>query len=128
MFAELAESLLQEGQRVRFTASGESMSPAIGDGEVVLVEPLAPGSLRVGDIFLYRAERGLRAHRLKRIDGDLLTFRGDRAVDDDPPVSRAAVAGRVIAVDRNGRAVGLTGKVARFDHLLHRAWHRIAGY
>jgi phage repressor protein C with HTH and peptisase S24 domain len=124
MFEELLDSLLNEGRRVRFTARGESMNPAIADGEVVIVEPL--GTLHTGEIFLYRSERGLRAHRLVRIEGDQLIFRGDRAVDDDPPVTRDAVAGRVIAVERGGRAVGLVGVGARLRHFVDRAWRRFS--
>jgi phage repressor protein C with HTH and peptisase S24 domain len=126
MFEELVDSLLNEGRRIRFTARGESMWPAVADGEVVIVEP--PGTLRTGEIFLYRSDRGLRAHRLLRIESDQLIFRGDRAVDDDPPVSRGAVAGRVIAVERGGRVVGLVGMRARLRRLLHRAWHRVARF
>jgi phage repressor protein C with HTH and peptisase S24 domain len=123
MFEELLDSLLNEGRRVRFTARGESMQPAIGDGEVVIVEPLA--TLRTGEIFLYRSGRGLRAHRLVRIDGDQLIFRGDRAVDDDPPVTRDAVAGRVIAVERGGREVGLVGVGAGLRHFVERLRRRV---
>jgi phage repressor protein C with HTH and peptisase S24 domain len=124
MFEELLDALLKEGQRVRFTARGESMRPAIADGEAVVVEPLT--TLCPGEIFLYRGERGLRAHRLLRIEGEHLIFRGDRAVDDDPPVPRETVAGRVIAVERGGREVGLVGMRARVRWWLDRARRRIS--
>ena len=117
MFLELSAELLAEGYGVRFRAGGNSMHPAIRDGEAVRVEPVCACEIRRGDVILYRAARGLTAHRVLRIEknGDgASTFhlRGDACTSDDEPVTVAQVMGRVTEVERGGASVALTGRAA----------------
>jgi hypothetical protein len=89
------------------------MSPAIRDGEAVTVAPVRASEVRRGDIILYRAERGLIAHRVLRLRGEtdapVFITRGDAATSCDAPVSASQVLGRVICVERNGRPLSLKG-------------------
>lgn len=98
MLPSLVASFLREGKTVRFVANGLSMQPLINDGETIVVEPVQ--SLRRGEIYVYENDKGIIAHRLIKIDGERLTFRGERAIDNDPPVTRERVIGRVVAVER----------------------------
>jgi len=95
---DLVVSFLREGKTVRFVANGLSMQPVINDGETIVVEPVV--KLRRGEIYVYEKGDGIIVHRLIRIDGDRLTFRGERAIDNDPPVARDRVIGRVVTVKR----------------------------
>lgn len=111
-FLALAHSLLAEGRAVRFRASGWSMHPAIDDGEAITVEPIAAGTIRVGDVLLCRKGRGVVAHRVTAIDESSeprrLVLRGDAAATADKSIVDADVWGRVVAVERNGRTVRLS--------------------
>jgi len=73
MFPELITELLQDGYKVNFSAPGHSMYPTILANETILVEPIAPGTVRLGDIVLYRTNGRLVAHRVIRIDKDKFT-------------------------------------------------------
>jgi signal peptidase I len=113
MFQEISTALLADGYSVRFRPGGNSMSPAIRDGEAVTVAPVLACEVRRGDIILYRAERGLIAHRVTQLMGEtgapVFITRGDSATSCDAPVSAQQVLGRVICVERNGRPQSLKG-------------------
>jgi len=70
MFPELITELLQDDYKVNFSAPGHSMFPTILANETILVEPIDPGTVRLGDIILYRSSGRLIAHRVIRIDND----------------------------------------------------------
>ncbi|QWZ08980.1 signal peptidase I [Nocardioides panacis] len=80
-----------------------SMAPEIPVGSVVLVRPVDPGTLRVGDIATYQPKPGKPdyiTHRITRIDTSTtptaFTFKGDanRGADLEP-VPSGAVRGKV---------------------------------
>ncbi len=80
------------------------MQPAIRDGALIRVKPIAPAKIRFGDIILYRREGGVIAHRvvaLTRHRGQLvgLTTRGDASSTCDAPVQLHQVLGKVVAVE-----------------------------
>jgi hypothetical protein len=63
-FEKICTDLLSEGKSVRFEAPGKSMYPVILDGETLIVEPVAPPAVKIGDIILYKSEEKLIAHRV----------------------------------------------------------------
>jgi signal peptidase len=80
-----------------------SMTPGIPVGSVVLVRPVDPGTLQVGDVATYQREPGKPeyiTHRILRIDSSTtptsFVFKGDanRGADLDP-VSANAIRGKV---------------------------------
>jgi phage repressor protein C with HTH and peptisase S24 domain len=99
--AEVIIDLLQRGHAVEFRARGDSMHPVIREDDLLHVEPTR--EVRVGDVVLTLAERGLTAHRVIAIRGDVITTRGDNTPAADPVVSRSRVLGRVLWVDRGGQ-------------------------
>jgi signal peptidase I len=122
MFLEVSAELLSQGYSVRFRPGGHSMSPTIRDGEAVTVEPIEAGRVRVHDIILYRAARGVIAHRVVRIErseetGTLFHLRGDGATTPDAPVLADQILGRVVRVEREGRAIALQGRKAGLSRL-----------
>jgi signal peptidase len=109
-FDNLSAQLLNLGLGVRFRAPGTSMHPTIRHGDVITVEPVAPGNLRKGDIILCRLQSGLIAHRIvniKETAGGGLTFilRGDASATCDAPVRQKQVLGKVVYLERDHRII-----------------------
>jgi signal peptidase len=105
-FDNLSAQLLNLGLGVRFRAPGTSMHPTIRHGDVITVEPAAPGNLRKGDIILCRLQRSLIAHRIVNIEereGCEVTFilRGDASTTCDAPVKPEQVLGKVVCLERD---------------------------
>ena len=129
MFNEITAELLRRGNRVRFRAIGASMQPTIEDGELITVAPMAPESVKRGDILLYQSESGVHAHRVVgRVKGtvpllegdcplDHYLLRGDASVSCDAPVQLEQVIGRVVAVQRGGRNLALDSRLANLLRL-----------
>ena len=104
-FADVTSDLLAQGYAVRFRAGGDSMRPAIGDGDVITVRPVAPARLTPGRVIVYRDRDRVFAHRIVAVSrdplaGGLLVVRGDAVAEDDPPVAPSQVLGEVVAVSR----------------------------
>lgn len=129
-FLAVTLELLRQGCAVKFRPSGQSMFPTIKDGETICVEPVAPETLKLGDIVLYRFSRGVIAHRVKRINrqtNGTLSFvlRGDSSATDDQPINATEILGRVVAVERDGRTLALIGRRARLVRRLRVVGGRI---
>jgi signal peptidase I len=106
-FAELSTDLLKSGRSVRFRARGTSMSPLVRDGDVVLVQPVEAGSIRVGDLVFFSQEPGnIVVHRVIRKqagpEGVQFTVQGDQVSRPDGVIPMSQVYGKVVAVDRQG--------------------------
>jgi hypothetical protein len=113
-------ALLEEGLAVRFRASGDSMHPALRDGDILIVEPVSAGRVRRGNVVLAQLKRGLTAHRVVAVtrDGDgrrWFTTRGDGVQECDAPFGPSSLLGIVTTADRNGRLIpiGSTALVGR---------------
>jgi signal peptidase I len=88
--------------RSTFVVGGGSMEPAIALGSAVVVEPVAPTSLAVGDVVSLRSgpDRAIFTHRIIRIaqgDGGIwVETQGDANAAPDPSMTPAtAIIGRV---------------------------------
>jgi hypothetical protein len=141
VFFDTVVDLLDRGYAVRFRAPGRSMLPTIGEEEPIIVEPVTPEAVRRGDIILYSHGKTVTAHRVVGIDRHgredeaVFTLRGDAARLCDEPVRSGQVLGRVIAVERDGRTIGMNGKTvgafhrlcAAVSRLKWRVYHRING-
>ena len=127
MFFEVAVSLLESGQGVRFQAPGRSMKPTIREDETIVVEPIKPLEVCKGDIILYNNKTGVIAHRVVRIlrkdnssPPDSFILRGDASITDDKPVAAGQILGKVVSVERDGRTIDLYSrrvKTIRFIRL-----------
>jgi len=91
--------------RMTLVVAGPSMSPAIGVGSAIIVEPVDPARLTVGDVVSIKSgpSRAIFTHRIVRLlerDGALwIETRGDANAAPDPSiVPAAAVLGRVAVV------------------------------
>ena len=123
---DISTELLANGYSVRFRAPGNSMHPAINDGELIIVKPVMPSDLKRGDIVLYRLNSGVIAHRVVRIlrkkDGaPSFLLQGDAAGACDYPVEAHQILGKVTSVQRDGRSVNLYSIRAKMLRIGH-AW------
>jgi len=127
LLLDLTTELLRQGTTVRFRHSGRSMYPSIREGELVTVEPVVASDVTLGDIVLYRSQRGLIAHRVvgsSPTQSSALNphyfLRGDSSLSCDEPVTAKQILGRVVGVKRNGRSVALASRGAKW-------WHKARG-
>jgi signal peptidase I len=118
--------ILGRGLAVRFRAKGDSMYPSIRCGEHVQVAPASAGSLRIGDIVLARARRGLTAHRVVRLANDTITTRGDNALARDTALHHQSILGRVMFVERDGSQMAVPSAPMRFRVLARRMLRLVA--
>jgi signal peptidase I len=124
LLRDLSADLLGSGYDVRFRAPGQSMHPAIREGETITVRPVSPSAVRPGDIILYRWQQGIIAHRVVGIEkaagGDFrLLTRGDAAGAQIEPVAPDQVLGKVVSAERNGRRIDLYGIRSKVQRILH---------
>ena len=82
------------------------MAPAVQDGDVLTVAPVAPYLVAVGDVILCDTWRGPIAHRVVAIEPTAtdrrFVLRGDCSLENDRPIEPARLRGRLVAVERNG--------------------------
>lgn len=81
------------------------MHPAICDGDLITVEPIAATDLTPGVVAIYRRLDRLFAHRVVSVEVDHFAtarflFCGDAAATCDAPVTATEVLGEVVAVRR----------------------------
>ncbi len=100
------------------------MYPSIREGELITVEPVVPSDVKLGDIVLYRSQRGVIAHRVvgsslaqSSVLGPHYFVKGDASLSCDKPVEARQILGRVASVERGGRAISLASRGAKM-------WHR----
>lgn len=117
-FAELSAEILRAGKALRFRAPGVSMLPLVRDGDVLLVRPVHPAAVRVGDLVLCSSEAGrIVVHRVVRRlagpDARSFTVQGDAAARADGAIPEAQVYGRVVAIERGAAHIDLDRPVMR---------------
>lgn len=131
MFQDVSSELLRLGYGIRFCPAGQSMTPTIRDGEAVTVEPVRADEVKRGDILLYRAESGLIAHRVVKIERERRAaerryiLRGDASVTCDVPINAGQILGRIATVERDGRAIKLAGRRAMLRRKVRQAGARM---
>ncbi len=103
--AGLMGAVLEKGKPFRFEARGESMHPAIRDGDVVTVVPRGGRPPRTGDIvaFVHPETGGARVHRIVGVEDGRYFLKGDNALGADPAIGRDGILGFVVALERDGR-------------------------
>jgi signal peptidase I len=106
---ELGFSLLAEGKTIRAKAEGYSMYPFISPGSTVLLGPVNEGATLVpGEIIAWKSESGFVLHRLTGMikNGNEVRYitRGDSCLQEDQPLSREQITGRVLMIeDKKGK-------------------------
>lgn len=89
---------LSRGLTVRIAFGGSSMLPLIdGRSDIIQLEPLCEG-MHAGDIYLFLFEGHCVVHRLMRVEGDVMVFRGDNCMREER-VGRSDVLARLKVVE-----------------------------
>ena len=125
--AGLMEAILEKGKPFRFEARGESMHPAIRDGDILTVAPAAGRRPRTGDIvaFVHPETGGLRVHRVVGAGAGRYVLKGDNALAADPAVGPEAIMGFVVGLERRGRRrrLGPAFNAAAAARLSRSSWY-----
>jgi len=122
-FAAICDALLQRGARVRFRVHGQSMQPNILEGDAVVVTPAESHDLRRGDVALTRGQDGFRVHRVSGTSSQTsaIVTRADAGQEND--LATDVIFGKVIAVERSGKASLMTQPGVRLLNSA-RVWKR----
>ena len=135
VFMEEIRSFISEGRTAVFTPNGRSMLPFIRGGRDRVVLD-APGELEVGGIYLFQRGEKYILHRLEKIDGNNVTFRGDGNVRGVEHTTRDKVYARVTCIEKpdgrkvvpgNGRLWRRLLPVRRYLLYAMRKWDAIRG-
>lgn len=103
---EELQERLGSGVPVRISFGGDSMLPMIdGNDDVIELGPVAEDEvLRRGAVYLFKYRGRCVVHRLIRLDGDKLLFRGDNCYTTET-VPRSDVLARMTAVIHQGSRI-----------------------
>lgn len=112
-FSELSTEVLRVGFSLRFQAHGISMMPLVRDADILLVEPVDPSTLKIGEIVLCSNAPGhVVIHRIvQRTKGSsIIRFlvKGDRAATPDGWLSPDQIFGRLTSIERDGRTIHMS--------------------
>lgn len=113
----LLTSLIEEGVKCSIRVHGTSMTPCIGDGDMVEISPMSGDVVGIGDIVAAVPADGaaLRVHRVvgRRIQNGVveLLLKGDRCREDDGWILPERIIGTVViaAQARGSAGFGTSG-------------------
>jgi signal peptidase I len=120
----LAAEALRSWGTLKVRAHGVSMLPTLWPGDVLTVQSVRPEQVEPGEIVLYMRHDRFFIHRIvstdPRRDKACLVTRGDCMFEDDPPVDRSELLGKIVEVRRAGSTFLPVRKPSPFRRLL--AW------
>lgn len=100
------------------------MLPTLWPGDVLTVHFVRPEQLEPGEIVLYMRQDRFFIHRIvsKNLmqDEAFLVARGDSMSEDDPPIERSELLGKIIEVHRSGSVFLPARELSPFRRIL--AW------
>jgi hypothetical protein len=109
---------------MKVRAHGVSMLPTLWPGDVLTVQSVRPEQVVPGEIVLYMRHDRFFIHRIVSTDlrqeKGFLVARGDCMFEDDPPVDRSELLGKIVEVRRAGSTFLPVRKLPSFHRL--QAW------
>lgn len=118
----LAAEVLRSFGQVRLKVVGTSMLPTLWTGDLLTIHREDFERVQAGDLVLYARNHRFFVHRVQVASGhnksQALITRGDALEHADPPIFPAEFLGKVVAIERNGRPVGVHGPFPRWRKLL----------
>jgi len=75
-----------------------SMWPALHTGDFILIKAVRPQDIRVGDIVVWKNEKGFTIHRVSQLNQETLVTKGDANFTEDAPVRYEDVVGRMVTI------------------------------
>lgn len=99
---------LAAGNELRLRVDGDSMTPLIRPGDVVIVKPAALHQLACGDVVTVRRPSGdIVSHRIIIRSDTALVTKGDNMRRPDPVWHAGDVLGRVVIIERGDTRIDL---------------------
>lgn len=111
-FLEHARHSLSKNSTIAIRMSGNTMRPAIADGDIVWIESIEEHIIKPGDVILYHTVRDTAViHRVVRVERSsserTIITRGDAAFQNDVPVPPHRILGRVKLIERAGERIDI---------------------
>lgn len=105
MIMELIEAVHEKGASFRFQALGNSMRPAIRDGDIITISPLKGRMPRRGDVLAFRhpACPHMLVHRVLHAMDKKYFIKGDNCQEADGWVPAENILGVITQVERRGK-------------------------
>jgi signal peptidase I len=120
----LAAEALRSWGTLKVRAHGVSMLPTLWPGDILTVQSVCPEQVAPGEIVLYMRQDRFFIHRIVSTDLNrnkaFLVTRGDCMFEDDPPVDRSELLGRIVEVRRAGATFMPVRKLSPFRRVV--AW------
>ena len=91
--------------------TSSSMWPELKKGDLVFIEYVDKNSLAIGDIVVYKNEKGFTIHRIVELNEDTLKTKGDANNISDVPVEYDKVVGRTVCWKENPVRIPHLGKL-----------------
>jgi hypothetical protein len=115
-FAGLSIGILRGGDSIRFKAHGSSMFPLIRDGDLLTIQPLNPGEVKLKQVIFYQtAGEKLIVHRVIRIEPQdhhrSLTVRGDASPGSEEWIREEQALGQVVRIHRGNKHINLNRNI-----------------
>lgn len=107
ILVRLVQQQLAQGSGAVLQVRGTSMRPLLQPGDTIHVVPLGSGPVRRGAVLLVERPHEFVTHRLVARRGTHWYTMGDWFTRRDAPVGRAALVGRVVAIETNARLIKL---------------------
>lgn len=73
-----------------------SMWPVLHIGDLVLIQKISKEEIKVGDIVVWRNQKGFTIHRVTKLNESTLVTKGDGNFTSDEPVRYSDVIGRTV--------------------------------
>jgi hypothetical protein len=109
---------------LKLRATGISMLPTLWPGDLLTVHFVRPELTQAGDIVLSLRQGRFFVHRVMSrdltLDEALLITRGDCMSENDPPIRRRELLGKITEVERAGSVFAPARTLSVFSKLL--AW------
>jgi signal peptidase I len=120
----LAAEALRSWGTLQLRATGISMLPTLWPGDLLTIHSLRPEQAKIGEIVLYMRQGRFFIHRVASRDATLdetpLITRGDCMSEDDSPVGRHELLGRITEVRRGAAVFVPARKLSLFSKIV--AW------
>jgi signal peptidase len=88
-----------------------SMWPSLKKGDLVFIKKVDKSELEIGDIIVYKNERGFTIHRIIELKEDTLRTRGDANNVSDQPIEYENIIGRTVSWGEKPFKIPYLGKL-----------------
>lgn len=95
------------------TITSGSMWPTLKTNDLILMRGISGKEAEVGQIVIYRNQKGFTIHRLIRKSGTTLVTKGDANSVEDSPIKERDVIGRAVYVGKKPFRIPALGAVAK---------------